>query len=248
VGFSYRRLDASYQLCLRGTPVIEVLADGSAVRALAPLTSIEARDYLYTLAPRLFALRGETVLHASAVCAPGGDVLAFCGASGAGKTTTARAFVAAGMSLVSEDKLVVRVGTTGAPTVVTGAEPRLRRWLVDAAPEMAATLPGSWYRIDSQLALPAESDAAPLRCVLLLDAARRGPAADVSTVRLDVLDAAAEIFLAGLFGADTRAAWQRQVAVATAVAGSVATYATTVPAGIEALAAAVRRYTDAIRS
>jgi len=89
---------------------------------------------------------------------------------------------------------------------------------------------------------------APLRRILLLDGARRGTGTEIEATPLGVVDAAGEIFRAGFFGVDTRGAWQRQLAVTMAIAESAVTGSATVPLGIEALAAAAGRYTDAIRS
>jgi hypothetical protein len=82
----------------------------------------------------LLALRGETVLHASAVTA-GDGALAFVGHTGQGKTTLAALLCLAGSALISDDVLVVRPGRP--VTCVGGAsELRLRP---SAAPLLDAT-------------------------------------------------------------------------------------------------------------
>lgn len=77
-----------------------------------------------TVAAFLLALRGETVLHASAVSIEG-RALAFVGHSGGGKSTLAALMCHAGAELVSDDVLAVRPG--GPPRCVgTSTELRLR--------------------------------------------------------------------------------------------------------------------------
>src|SRR5262249_52962005 len=61
--------------------------------------------------PRVLHLRGTTCLHASAVLLDG-KLLAFSGASGAGKSTIAAALAARGCQLVSDDVLPLRVTPT----------------------------------------------------------------------------------------------------------------------------------------
>ncbi|HEU5035702.1 MAG TPA: hypothetical protein VFT70_01770 [Nocardioides sp.] len=74
----------------------------------------------------VLTMRGETVLHASAVQV-GDAALAFVGASGMGKSTMATLLCAAGNGLVTDD--VLRLDTTGpTPTCSLGAtELRLRK-------------------------------------------------------------------------------------------------------------------------
>ncbi len=63
--------------------------------------------YLRQMAPVFSAVAGRLVLHASAVHI-GGVVVAFVGASGAGKSTTARFFAESGNGFVSDDLLPIR--------------------------------------------------------------------------------------------------------------------------------------------
>ena len=58
--------------------------------------------------------RGRGVeLHACGVVAPSGAGLLFVGASGAGKTTTARLWARAGAAVISDDRVIVRRGRDG---------------------------------------------------------------------------------------------------------------------------------------
>ena len=83
---------------------------GTKLWASWPSESSVEEAATYILGPVLGLLlrfRGITCLHASAV-AIGGSVIAFVGAEGAGKSTTAAAFARAGYAAVSDD--VVRIG------------------------------------------------------------------------------------------------------------------------------------------
>ena len=53
--------------------------------------------------------RGDILLHASAVKLPNGDGIVFMGEPGAGKSTTAAAFVKAGCNIISDDLVAIRL-------------------------------------------------------------------------------------------------------------------------------------------
>jgi hypothetical protein len=53
--------------------------------------------------------RGDILLHASAVRLPNGDGIVFMGEPGAGKSTTAAAFVKAGCNIISDDLVAIRI-------------------------------------------------------------------------------------------------------------------------------------------
>ena len=78
--------------------------------------------HLRSVVPKLLALRGIRVLHASAVEIDG-SLLVFSGQSGAGKTTSAKAFAQAGARLVSEDLLVLHARRTEGPRGSCRASP-----------------------------------------------------------------------------------------------------------------------------
>ena len=94
-----------------------------------------------TLLAFVLTMRGETVLHASAVQV-GDAALAFVGASGMGKSTMATLLCADGARLVTDD--VLRLDTTSSPpTCALGAtELRLRKG-ADHLSERFANQPGS---------------------------------------------------------------------------------------------------------
>lgn len=53
--------------------------------------------------------KGDILLHASAVKLPNGDGIVFMGEPGAGKSTTAAAFVKAGCNIISDDLVAIRL-------------------------------------------------------------------------------------------------------------------------------------------
>ena len=113
--FNYARDGNQYIFEFRGEAVLAVDERGERVTLLGIPDGVSLLYLLQAIAPKLLALRGEVVLHASAV-ALRGHVIAFSGFSGAGKTSTARAFARAGAQLICEDKLIVRT-VTRAPIV-----------------------------------------------------------------------------------------------------------------------------------
>jgi hypothetical protein len=148
----------------------------------------EAATYL--LGPVLGLLlrfRGVTCLHASAV-AIGKSAIAFVGAEGAGKSTTAAAFARAGYAAVSDD--VVALVERGGNFLVSPTYPHLSLW-----PESVELLYGSkdalppfvsnWEkrRLSSENGgARFEDGALPLRALYLLDEIRDEPGPHVEAV------------------------------------------------------------------
>lgn len=116
--------------------------------------------------------RGFLLLHASAV-AVNDSVVAFLGASGQGKSTTAAALQAQGYDLLTDDLLVLEVGGTGSPMVLPGF-PQSNLWPEAASalgyvPEMLPRIhPYSEKRARySNYNSPQKS--LPLRCIYVID-------------------------------------------------------------------------------
>ncbi len=111
---------------------------GKEIWATWPEISTLENANLYLLGPVLglaLRLRGITCLHASAV-ALGDHSVAFVGAEGAGKSTTAAAFAREGYSVVSDDVVALRENETD--FLVMPAYPRLCLW-----PDSVAMLYGT---------------------------------------------------------------------------------------------------------
>jgi hypothetical protein len=114
-----------------------------------------------TVSAFLLALRGETVLHASAVAIEG-SALAFVGQSGRGKSTLAALLCVEGAELVTDDVLTV---DPGPPVTCMGgaAEVRLR----SAAAVIAQTQPERPTRHTADERLAFSPTQAPLRSLPL---------------------------------------------------------------------------------
>lgn len=118
--------DAGRFLVRGGQEVVVEPAPGAEERVLR----------LYVLGPSFAILlhqRGRLVLHASAVEVDGGAV-AFLGATGWGKSTTAAALNVLGHALVADDVIAIVPDGDGMPTVYSGF-PQIKLW-----PEVAASL------------------------------------------------------------------------------------------------------------
>jgi hypothetical protein len=109
-----------------------------------------------TLSAFLLTLRGETVLHASAV-AIDEAALAFVGQSGRGKSTLAALLCVDGAQLVTDDVLTV---DPGPPVTCVGGASELR--LRTAAAAIAHSRPGAVIRDTADERLALAVDAAPL--------------------------------------------------------------------------------------
>jgi hypothetical protein len=70
--------------------------------------------------------RGDILLHASAVKLPNGDGIVFMGEPGAGKSTTAAAFVKAGCNIISDDLVDIRL-INGKPFLIPSF-PQIKLW------------------------------------------------------------------------------------------------------------------------
>jgi hypothetical protein len=141
-----------------------------------------------TVSAFLLALRGHTVLHASAVSI-GGAALAFVGPSGRGKSTLAALLCLAGADLVTDDVLVVDATEA---VVCRGGATELR--LRSAAAPLAAASPEAATRMtaDDRLALTAGqalSDTVPLRAIVI-----PAPSRTASQVEDRVVDPSTALF------------------------------------------------------
>ena len=101
--FRYEQTPEGYTFTFRGLVIFVLDPDGQRLKLSNDVGEM-LTSLLRALAPKLLALQGELVLHASAV-ELNGIVIAFTGASGAGKTTTARTLTEAGGQIVCEDQL-----------------------------------------------------------------------------------------------------------------------------------------------
>lgn len=173
----------------------------------------EAATYL--LGPVLGLLlrfRGVTCLHASAV-AIGKSVIAFAGAEGAGKSTTAAAFARAGYAAVSDD--VVALVEREGDFFVSPTYPHLCLWpesvemLYGTANALPLFVP-NWEkrRLSSENGgARFEDGALPLRAIYLLDEIRDepGPHVEAVTGQTGFLSLVANSFATNMLDSEMRA-------------------------------------------
>lgn len=243
--FRYERVGDGYQFLAKGVPVLEISESGDALRFLSAIEPNELFFYLRAISPRLIALRGGSVLHGSAVLLPAGTVLAFLGASGAGKTTTAQTFAARGFPLVCEDKLVLRPERDQIFAVL-GAEPKIRGWLVETHHRLLKRGAEKWNDT-GLLDKITEGPAAPVAQIAFLDKQRR----EGESVLFEPLGAplaATEIFRHAFFGSSASSEWRRQLRAAAQLGAATRVFMARMPAGIEALRAGIRNYTENMAS
>ena len=161
-----------------------------------------------TVSALLLALRGATVLHASAV-AINGTALGFVGPSGRGKSTIAALMCVNGAKLVTDDLLTVDAGR---PVMCVGAARELR--LRPNAVALVEEHPDAITRqtVDERLALTVESaplEPLPLAAIVMPGPSRtanggRCPAAVATGCAVEVPGVPTRLWLAPARCADTR--------------------------------------------
>ena len=231
----YEVADEAHFVLVREKPVLRVEPAPALVRlASEGVTQAEIADAVDGVTPKLLALRGMLVLHASAV-AKADEVRAFLGPSGAGKTTTARAFEKAGWALVSEDVVVLRAHADA--FVVLDAEARARAWAKEAKERLVRERDAA---VDfACLEAVAVGPSLPLSMVAFVDEGRRrGDAIELEP--LDGPDALVALFGNAFVASAEPAAWETTLRTLARLARAVRAYRATMPEGVEALATAAR--------
>jgi len=228
-----------YVLSANDLPKLLVSGAGDTVKVATPSVLDERHlyDYLRALAPRLAFLRGRAVIHGAA-CTVGATTFAICGDSGAGKTTTARAFAAAGAELIAEDMLVI--DHPSPLRIKTDGEKAIHAWASETAARLrregradASTLEAAW-----------EGPSTGVQQLWFI--AAEGRLRDQEQIvrnELDSIDATltsmASLFLGGTSADD----WRRFLDLSAQIAESVSVFHARAPSGLEALARAAEAYT-----
>ncbi len=197
-------------------------------------TESEARARIRSVVPRILALRGVHLLHASAVELRGA-LLVITGPSGAGKTTSARAFARTGARLVSEDLLVFEATSAGSRAITSG-EATIRAWVAEQSAKLARRPDEP---IDCRdLVRCIEGPQVGIGSIWIIDAARRaGHRIELEQLRpVDALVATMESVYFASFDADT---WAARFDSLRQLVASVTASRTTMPDGLAALDAAV---------
>ncbi|MCC2593749.1 hypothetical protein LKO27_10065 [Tessaracoccus sp. OS52] len=169
--YTVTKVDDGY--LIRFYTTCDVLIDASLSRATVHLyrdadASIAAVLAGGTVIAVVLALRGAAVLHASAVQV-GDEAIAFVGASGMGKSTTATLLCADGAKLITDDLLRLDLTRTP-PTCSLGAtELRLRKSAGELS-DRFKTAPGRRTTGDARHALaahPSNTDDLPLKAIVV---------------------------------------------------------------------------------
>jgi hypothetical protein len=229
--YLYERTAAdAYTLSRNTAPLLSIDARGEFIRLSHPqsVATAELPLVLHAIAPKLMALRGHFVLHASAVLI-GSSLVALCGKSGAGKTTTARALVRAGAAPVCEDKLVIRSQPDRIDGFIHG-ESRIKGWVAEAVPALADGRTATCSALDQA----ADGESSALTAVGFLAADRRD-GSTIVTKPLGHSQAASALFGNAFHGSDLAEDWRQHLEIAARAARSIAAYDLVVPAGLERL-------------
>jgi hypothetical protein len=228
--YHYERSFDRYVFSLEGVPIVTVEQRGEYLELTRefPRGQREIRNVLLAISPKLLALRGHFVMHASAVLLDRA-VIAFSGESGAGKTTTARALVRAGATPVCEDKLIVRLRGDNVE-VGQGAEQAIDRWSQVAADQLYNGARAQSPELDT---LPV-INGATLTEIGFLDAARRS-GSEINSCAQIPLENTGAIFRNSFYGSDVGEDWARQLHTAAALAAVVRGQALSMPEGLTAL-------------
>lgn len=224
--------DVGFLLRVRGRGDFVVAADLARVEVRPdPTTHLTFLPVLAagTALAFVLALRGRTVLHASAV-AIDGRVLAFVGPSGIGKTTLAALMCLEGATLVTDDVLVVEVGPS---ITVEGGATELR--LRDAAAPLADLRPDASRRVTADQRTALTVAAAPPGRLPLATLVVPSPSRTASAVHVERLTPSTA--LAVLLASPRVHGWRlpevliRDFATQGDLANCVPVYAATIPWG-----------------
>ena len=226
--FNYERRGTEFVFEFRGEAVVAIDDRGERSSLCGEPEGVSLPYLLQAVAPKLLALRGQAVLHASAV-ALHGYAIAFSGMSGAGKTTTARALVAAGAQLICEDKLLIQIAE-GRTLVAPFGERAVSEWVASTVVALRASRTSTCADLDLVL----QGDLMPLAEIGFLDAQRRTAGPFVARA-LSETETAGTVFRNAFYGSDADRDWIRHLRSAAHIARTVRGYALTVPDGLERL-------------
>jgi hypothetical protein len=237
--FRYVRRGELHFLEDQGHRVLEINLRARTVAGCADATPLRFSmlEYVRAVTPKLLRAQDVMVLHASA-CRWADRVIAFSGPSGAGKTTTMRAFAAAGATAISED-LVVLAAKEAHPSLYEAGEANAHAWAADTADGLCRNFRrGVSF---SPLLDAARGPTLPLSEIWLVDASRRGG----RSIALDKLGKAASLIalLRNTFlGVDDVDVWRKHLHELHALADMVPVAETSLPEGLSPLAEGARAY------
>jgi hypothetical protein len=236
--FRYVRRADSYDLVEGERSVLAVDTEGRYLRLCSSPQELRypILDHLRAIAPKILRLRGTPILHASACIFANGAIRGFSGKSGAGKTTTALAFGAAGAGLISEDLIVL--SAAGNLVAHLEGERVAHAWSARAA---AALSKHPDVAIDCQeLSRAGEGGpTAPLKAVWFVDDTRRGGSA-FQLRRLSEIEGFVALLGQSFLAAADADSLRRHLGHTRRLAEEVTLIEAAVPDGLENLALAAR--------
>jgi len=227
--FHYERSGDTYVFHFRGQRALAVDDRGERITLASAPEGVSLPYLLQAIAPKILALRGQVVLHASAV-AMNGSVVAFSGVSGAGKTSSARALARAGGQLICEDKLLVQFRDTGA-VVSPAAEKAVAQWVEITSSDLRTAK----HATCSSLDVAGGAETIPLVEIGFLDARQRtsGP---YSCRALSETETAGAVFRHAFYGSDAGPEWIRYLQTAARIGRAVRGFELAMPDGLDRLA------------
>jgi hypothetical protein len=232
-----------YVLTRAGAPVVAISVDGTSVRLAspdAPPSATQIRESLRAVAAKLLFLQSKVVIHGAACRAPDG-LRVVSGESGAGKTTTARAFDVAGWDLFAEDMLVI--ASPSPLTVHKEGERVIDSWISQST-EQLVRAPHQGVNA-APLQKAASGEPATVSQVWFIDGGRRNQGRDeIEPRQMGRTDGALLVMTSLFLGAASPETWRRFLSLAGMIAGSIPLFEASVPDGVDRLRAAAKRYTE----
>jgi hypothetical protein len=201
-------------------------------RLRAPLVG-----YVRALLPKLLSLLGLRVIHAGC-CRTARGTLAFTGKSGAGKTTTARAFERAGATLISEDLLVLQFSGNSVH-ICLDAEPLARRWSDRWAASLTAK---ATQKTDYSVLLNVQSAPTALLNELWFIAADHRQGSSFDLVPIGPLEGLLALMGNGFLGSERADLWRTFLETSGTIAEAVRLTAVRMPDGLAHLQSAAESY------
>jgi hypothetical protein len=223
----------------QGQRVLEIDLRARTVAGCPKTTGLrfDLLEYVRAVTPKLLRAQGVMVLHASA-CRWADRVIAFSGPSGAGKTTTMRAFAAAGAAAICED-LVVLAAEQTPPSLYEAGEANAHAWAADTADRLR----GDFRRSVSFTPLleAARGATLPLGEIWLVDSSRRR-GRSIALNRLGKTASLIALLRNTFLGTDDVEVWRNHLRELHTLAELIPISETSLPQGLSSLADGVRAY------
>jgi hypothetical protein len=232
-----------YVLTSNDAPRLWIAPEGTCVRLASPNDSVtwaQLFGYLRAVAPKVLFLQSILVIHGAASRTRRG-IRIISGQAGAGKTTTARAFAAAGAELFAEDMLVV---ASFSPLHVHSAgENAINSWAAQAAERLSHS---PHEKIEtSTLRAAIEGEPTPVSEIWFIDGARRySTGGDILPKRMGETDGALAMMIGLFLGGATPESWRKFLSLSGTIAQTIPLWEAQLPATLDELSVAAKRYTE----